>query len=82
MAATGKEAVSLEQLKAAFDNQNGKISELKSGQESKLDMDDLVAGANITIDKTSQPGKAVIIGADSTDITIAPDSLAKGYLGY
>ena len=75
MAATGNEAVKLSQLKSLNDKTVEKYTAavaaeaserqkqdglLQTSIDAKLQADDLVAGTNVTLDTSSQPGKVVV----------------------
>lgn len=53
MAATGNEAVKLSQLKTLSDK-------IQNDVNTRLQADDIVAGSNVSLDTSSQPGKVVI----------------------
>lgn len=53
MAATGNEAVKLSQLKTLSDK-------IQDDVNTRLQADDIVAGTNVSVDTSSQPGKVVI----------------------
>ena len=55
---------------------------LETEVDGKLDAADLVAGDNITITPEPETGHVTISATGGSDIDIATDAVAKGYLGY
>ena len=55
---------------------------LETEVDGKLDAADLVAGDNITITPESETGHVTISATGGSDLDIATDAVAKGYLGY
>ena len=55
---------------------------LETEIDGKLDAADLVAGDNITITPDPEAGHITISATGGSDIEIATDAVAKGYLGY
>ena len=75
MAATGNEAMNLRQARSLFRQVMTKMTNednlLQEAVDAKLQPDDLVAGDNVSIDKTSQPGR-VVISATVGDAYVLP----------
>lgn len=79
MAATGNEAVKLSQLKTLSDK-------IQDDVNTRLQADDIVAGTNVSVDTSSQPGKVVVSasGGDSYITSVEPMNMkvADGKLSF